>query len=126
MTSSTSDSELDKKESSQTRSQLANILESKQEESDGASSRSGGGGGMHPTERLRSDTVPSSEQVNDILDKNLEDMGTYLSRLKGLGMDLNREIEDQNVMLDRIHRKTEDTDFKVQVQTKEMNRILKK
>jgi len=118
MSTSTSDSDLDKKESSAGKSQLAQILESKQEES--SSSRE------HPTERIRSDSTPTSHQVDAILDRNLDDMGEILGRLKGLGMELNREITDGDELIERIHRKAEDVDFKVKVQTKEMNRILKK
>lgn len=80
----------------------------------------------HPTQRFREDTSYSSQQVDDLLDRNLGIMGDSLTRLKMMGTSLLDEIEDQNEMVDRISRKTEDVDFKIGSQTKEMNRILKK
>ncbi len=82
---------------------------------------------QHPTERFRSSDEPlSSRDVDSILDKNLDEIGVSISRLKHLGLDLNKEIGDQNLLVDRIMNKAEDVDFKVQSQTKDMTRILKK
>lgn len=117
MTSSSSANDLEQKQNAAGRSQLSQILESSSER---------GRNDIHPVDRLRSESVPSSQKVDDILDRNLELMGDSISKLKNLGLDLNTEIDNQNVMLDRLHTKTEDVDFRVQSQTKEMNRILKK
>jgi len=125
---SQSSSSLDKEQgattdsSAESKNKLARILETSGNESSSSSSM------VHPVERLRANDFnpPSSRDVNDILDQNLEDIGVSLSRLKGLGLDLNKEIVDQNDMLERIRDKTEDADFKIQRQNKDMNRILKK
>lgn len=83
-------------------------------------------GSVHPVSRFRADEPLNSHDVDSILDKNLDDIGLSISKLKNLGLDLNKELLDQNVMLDRITNKAEDVDFKVKSQTKDMNRILKK
>jgi len=124
---SKSSSSLDKEDggatdsSAESKNKLARILETSGNESSSSSM-------VHPVERLRSSDFnpPSSRDVNDILDQNLEDIGVSLTRLKGLGLDLNKEMLDQNDMLERIRDKTEDADFKIQRQNKDMNRILKK
>jgi len=126
---SQSSSSLDKEEGggttdgsgAESKNKLARILETAGSESSSSSM-------AHPVERLRANDFnpPSSRDVNDILDQNLEDIGVSLTRLKGLGLDLNKEIVDQNEMLERIRDKTEDADFKIQRQNKDMNRILKK
>ncbi|CAL8129739.1 unnamed protein product [Orchesella dallaii] len=112
---SASTSELDNQ--STPRSKLADILENSAEPPRDT---------LHPTERLRSEVVHETKEVDDLLDRNLDMMGSSLSRLKMLGLGLQDEMEEQNELVDRISRKTEDVDFKMTQQTKDMNRILKK
>jgi len=122
LVASTSGTELDGKkqpEEAAAKSQLSQILETKSQQSNSSSD-------MHPTERFRSEGPLSSRQVDDILDRNLEDIGNSISKLKFLGLDLNKEIDDQNSMLERITTKTENVDHRINSQTKDMNRILKK
>jgi len=78
----------------------------------------------HPALRLRSESVPLD--VDAILDKNLEDMGSALSRLKSLGISMQEELEDHDKLIDRITTKTGDADWRIKHQNKEMDRILKK
>lgn len=89
----------------------------------------------HPTTRLRNDPVSSRQQqqqmsgngnFNSQLDQNLEDMCDSLSRLKGLAIDLNQEIDTQNDLIDDISYKVEDVDAKIGKQNKEMFKILGK
>lgn len=87
----------------------------------------------HPTTRLRNDPVQYQQQqmsgdinFNKQLDRNLEDMCDSLSRLKGLAIDLNGEIETQNDLIDDISNKVEDVDMKIGKQNKEMFKILGK
>lgn len=63
---------------------------------------------------------------NKQLDKNLDEMAGSLSRLKGLAIDLNQEIDDQNDLIDDITTKTESVDAKLGKQNKEINRLLGK
>lgn len=89
----------------------------------------------HPTTRLRSDPVSHHQQqqqmsgntsFNSQLDQNLEEMCDSLSRLKGLAIDLNQEIDTQNDLIDDISYKVEDVDAKIGKQNKEMFKILGK
>jgi synaptosomal-associated protein 29 len=85
----------------------------------------------HPTTRLRNDPMQQQTQkvsggFNQQLDRNLEDMCDSLSRLKGLAIDLNQEIDTQNDLIDDISNKVEDVDAKIGKQNKEMFKILGK
>lgn len=102
---------------SQSQSKLASILENQVDPPKDD---------IHPTQRLRTEEAPSSQEVDDMLDRNLDMMGSSLSQLKMLGMNLQREVEEQNEMIERISDKTQDVDFTIQRQNKDMNRILKK
>lgn len=64
--------------------------------------------------------------VNKVLDNNLEEMCSSLSRLRGLAEGLGSEINTQNEMVDRITDKTEKADFTIIRQNKDMSRLLKK
>lgn len=84
----------------------------------------------HPTTRLRNDPMQQQQKslsphnFNNQLDQNLDEMCNSLSRLKGLAIDLNGEIETQNDLIDDIHNKVEDTDSKIQRQNQQMFKIL--
>jgi synaptosomal-associated protein 29 len=90
----------------------------------------------HPGLRIRDlagddDTVrqpdtSSGSNVNKIVDRNLEDMCTSLTRLKGLAEGLGDEIDAQNEVLDRLNDKTDKADFSIIRQNKDMNKLLKK
>jgi len=71
-------------------------------------------------------SLPRDRSVDDMLDENLGIMGASLSRLKGLGLSLQTEIEDQNQLVERIIGKTENVDHRIQGQSQQMNKILKK
>jgi len=64
--------------------------------------------------------------VNKIIDRNLEDMCTSLTRLKGLAEGLGDEIDSQNEILDRLNDKTDKADFSIIRQNKDMNKLLRK
>lgn len=70
--------------------------------------------------------IHQSVDVECRLDQNLDEMASGLSRLKGLAMNLNDEMSDQNQLIDRINIKTEDSHFKIGKQNKDMNKILGK
>jgi len=90
----------------------------------------------HPVSRLRSDDVGGyghaqqmNEQptsFNDLLDRNLDDMGASISRLKGLAIDMHQDIGEQNDLIDNITYKVEDVDLKIGRQTRDMNKLLGK
>jgi len=86
----------------------------------------------HPISKLREDNdnqllqkqQKSSQQFEQRLDENLDQMAGSLSRLRGLALDLNQEIEGQNELLDNITNKVEDADLKIGKQNKDMNKLL--
>lgn len=87
----------------------------------------------HPTTRLRNDPVQHQQQqmsgnpnFNKQLDRNLEEMCDSLSRLKGLAIDLNGEIDTQNDLIDDISTRVEDVDARIGKQNKDMFKILGK
>lgn len=65
-----------------------------------------------------------SKTFNQRLDQNLDEMAGSLSRLKGLAIDLNQEIETQNDLIDNIGNKVENVDVKIKRQNKDMNHLL--
>lgn len=67
-----------------------------------------------------------SQQVDQQLNKNLDEMSSGLGRLKYLAIGLGGEIDEQNDMLDRISGKVERADESVERQNRQMARLLKK
>lgn len=65
-------------------------------------------------------------RVNKELDSDLDVMSAGLSRLKGLAIGLGTEIEDQNVIVDRITGKANNADITVGAQNAQIKKILKK
>lgn len=86
----------------------------------------------HPTTRLydldvqQKAPVTDSQRVNELLDANLDEMVKHITRLKGLGIALGEEIEQQNDLIDTIQDKVEVADIKIGKQNKQMNKILGK
>lgn len=89
----------------------------------------------HPVARLRNDDAAGygygqqtskSTSFNQQLDRNLDDMGASLSRLKGLAIDLHQDIEEQNDLIDNITNKVEDVDVVIGRQNRDMNKLLGK
>lgn len=68
----------------------------------------------------------SGQNLQKVIDRNLEDMCTSLSHLKGLAEVLGEEIDTQNDMLDQLNDKTDKADFTILQQNKEINKLLKK
>lgn len=88
----------------------------------------------HPATRLRgldqqqatAEPISDTQRINKMLDANLDEMVTHISRLKGLGMALGDEIEQQNNLIDEIQDKVEVADIKIGHQNKQMNKLLGK
>ena len=78
--------------------------------------------GLHEQPQARG----GGSSVDDVLDQNLEEMSMGLSRLKGLAQNLNTELEEHNEIIDRLDHKTSNTQWRVDKQNKDMNKILKK
>ncbi|CAB3402051.1 unnamed protein product [Caenorhabditis bovis] len=64
------------------------------------------------------------EAMDNQIDENLDMMSANLRNLQRLGMDLGKEVDSQNEMLDRIHTKAERNDAIVRDQDKQMQKIL--
>ncbi|CAG7636643.1 unnamed protein product, partial [Allacma fusca] len=114
-------SETDKPTVTKSRSELSQILENHSEGGNFSSDVAD-----HPTMRFRSESIPTSRDVDKILDQNLEEMGSAITRLKSLGLGLQGELDSQTDLLDRVANKTDNAVFNMDKQNKEMNRILKK
>ncbi|KAH8318327.1 hypothetical protein KR074_008681 [Drosophila pseudoananassae] len=87
----------------------------------------------HPVSRLRGDpssTYQSQAQASDPfqaqIDANLKKMCGNLSDLKLLAIDVGREIESQNKLIDNMNYEIEDVNLKMNKQNKDMSRLLKK
>jgi len=64
------------------------------------------------------------EAMDEEIDQNLDAMSANLSRLKMLGSDLGKEVEDQNRLLDEIGKKAEKNDATIRSQDHQMKKIL--
>nr|SVE79917.1 EOG090X0MTI [Daphnia magna]SVE80548.1 EOG090X0MTI [Daphnia magna] len=64
--------------------------------------------------------------VDEQLEQDLGDMSLSLSRLKGLAQGLSTELDDQNVLIDRLQTGADKADWRIQRQNKDMERLLKK
>ena len=71
-----------------------------------------------------SSVMSASDAINAQLDKNLDDMSLGLSRLKGLAQNLNSELDEHNEIIDRLDDKTANTNWRVQKQNKQMDKML--
>ncbi|XP_063220440.1 synaptosomal-associated protein 29 [Bacillus rossius redtenbacheri] len=81
----------------------------------------------HPGLQIRGQTpASSSSQVQAVLEQNLNEIGHSVSFLKGLAEGLSSELDTQAQLIDRVTEKTEKTDFKIQQQNRDMNKLLKK
>merc|ERR1712083_513836 len=83
----------------------------------------------HPALKSRGLVEVSAEKpksVDDVLDQNLDEMAMGLSRLKGLALDLNAELDEHDDILVRLDDKASRTGIKVEKQNKDMSKILNK
>lgn len=84
----------------------------------------------HPALRSRGlveeDSAKTLASVDEVLDRNLDEMAMGLSRLKGLALDLNAELDEHDDILIRLDDKASRTGIKVEKQNKDMSKILKK
>ena len=62
---------------------------------------------------------------DEIVDNNLDQLLAGLTVLKGHGLALGNEIDEQNQLLDDIHQKAGRMDDKVELQNKRINKILR-
>ncbi|XP_063992398.1 synaptosomal-associated protein 29 [Diachasmimorpha longicaudata] len=69
---------------------------------------------------------PVTDNVSKVLERNLEEMGGSLARLKGLAIGLTEEIDSQNTLIDNVADKTERADIMIGKQNKDMRHLLKK
>lgn len=84
--------------------------------------------GVTPSSKVPSSTSAydlHSRKVDEELDKNLEDVGMGISRLKELAMGLGNEIDSQNQLLDNLATKSERAGDTITNQNRQMKRILK-
>nr|SVE73984.1 EOG090X0MTI [Daphnia atkinsoni] len=85
---------------------------------------------QHPALRMKGLESDFSHKplsnVDEQLEQDLGDMSLSLSRLKGLAQGLSTELDDQNVLIDRLQTSTDKADWRIQRQNKDMERLLKK
>ena len=65
-------------------------------------------------------------QEDDIVDKNLDTMLAGLAMLKGQGLALGNEIDDQNDLIENIGSKASKADVRLEDQNSKMNKILRR
>ena len=68
----------------------------------------------------------SDEQVDEMLNKNLDDMSKVLSVIKGQAVSIGVEINKHNTIIDRIEDKAAAADLKIEEQNIGMGKILRK
>ena len=68
----------------------------------------------------------SDEQVDEMLNKNLDDMSKVLSVIKGQAISIGAEINKHNTIIDRIEDKAAAADLKIEEQNIGMGKILRK
>ena len=78
--------------------------------------------GLRTRGRIEEDVAAS---VDDILDRNLEEMSAGLSRLKVLATGLNDELDEHDEILNRMDDKTGKVDWRVKKQNQTMTKLLK-
>ncbi|XP_039627470.1 synaptosomal-associated protein 29 [Polypterus senegalus] len=67
-----------------------------------------------------------NKQLSDVhkqLDRNLDDMSAGLSRLKNLGLGLQNEIDDQDLIIDRITGKTDHLDCRITSTNQQLKKL---
>lgn len=81
----------------------------------------------HPAMRSKG-LMPARDDFSPdaALDRNLDEMAMGLSRLKGLALDLNSELEEHDDILTRLDDKASRAGCKVDKQNKDMSKLLKK
>merc|ERR1712241_461722 len=82
----------------------------------------------HPALKSRGlvEDLDKNSSVDEVLDRNLDEMAMGLSRLKGLALDLNAELDEHDDILIRLDDKASRTGIKVEKQNKDMSKILNK
>ena len=79
--------------------------------------------GLRTRGRIEEDTDAS---VDDLLDRNLDEMSVGLSRLKVLATGLNNELDEHDEILNRLDDKTGNVDWRIKKQNQDMSKLLKK
>jgi len=81
----------------------------------------------HPALKSRGlvEDSDKTSSADEVLDRNLDEMAMGLSRLKGLALDLNTELDEHDDILIRLDDKASRTGIKVEKQNKDMSKILK-
>ena len=64
--------------------------------------------------------------MDDLLDRNLDEMSVGLSRLKVLATGLNNELDEHDEILNRLDDKTGNVDWRIKKQNQDMSKLLKK
>merc|ERR1719273_309891 len=82
----------------------------------------------HPALKSRGlvEDMEKTASADEVLDRNLDEMAMGLSRLKGLALDLNAELDEHDDILIRLDDKASRTGIKVEKQNKDMSKILNK
>jgi len=67
-----------------------------------------------------------SVQINEEVNRNLDEIDSGVGRLKQLSLGLGNEIDSQNSLLDRINKQTDKNELTLKDQNKQMRQILRK
>lgn len=69
-------------------------------------------------------TITGSDREAE-LNQNLEALSAGLGRLKNLGIDMQKELERQDPLIDRLNSKTDSTQQRIENQNTQMKKLLK-
>lgn len=88
------------------------------------SNSSGGFQEPQPVKREDFAVISGSDREAE-LNQNLAAMSSGLGRLKNLGLEMSRELERQDPLIDRLNEKTERTHVRIENQNTQMKKLLK-
>ncbi|KAF9459934.1 synaptosome-associated proteinsynaptosomal-associated protein 25 [Collybia nuda] len=73
--------------------------------------------------RYQFEAAASDDEIEDELDKNLDEIGDVSKRLKALGMAMGQELDNQNRRIDTIEGKTVRVEQKIHMNTQRLKNI---
>jgi len=81
------------------------------------------GGGMAPTGNMVARITDDARE--DEMEENLQQVGSMVSNLRNMAVDMGNEIESQNKVLDKINRKAQSNEQRIVEANKRANKLLK-
>ena len=77
-----------------------------------------------PVKQQQFATITGSDREAE-MNKNLDEISSGLGRLKNLGMDMQKELDRQDPLINRLNDKSDRTQSRIENQNDQMRKILK-